>query len=209
MKETAIKSRSDSSSLIPSAMELSSDYKKIIRFLLQFAAIMLIIGLLLGLITRETGRLVPFSTLSAGYNIQTRQSAEIVHGHTILTCTVLPVVMAAMLLFGKMIGGGEIRTRSLQISIGMYIVGILPSLTLLFYKGIHTIVLAKDSASNGTVDFEKVDGDLFGGIIGLRSALYGIFHILFTCGLAMFALSFFLSLTTKRMVNKEGYSFSS
>ncbi len=77
-------------------------------------------------------------------------------------------------LIVDVVGSTEIRFRSLKISVGMYFIGTIASLSMLMYKmdqlfafiqisqGIHMIVIVP----RGTLHFVDVQDDLFGGSIG-------------------------------------------
>ena len=84
-------------------------------------------------------------TNPAGYNIEASITLKLLHGHIFIMGSVIPVVMAAMLIIGmfntllshiagRIIGAAEIRVRSLRISVGMYMLGIFGSLVLQFAK---------------------------------------------------------------------------
>jgi len=173
----------------------------IIKVLLQFASIMLIVGMLMGLITREIERLDPYNTVPAGLNIETRLDLSIMHGHTLIMGSILPCCVAVMIVISKFIGVPDIRYRSLKISIGMYIGGTIGALILLFYKGIHLAVLVHDMVNDGTVNFADVDSKLFGGSLGFRSTIYAIVHIIMGAGLMMFAASLLIVLGKVKFIS--------
>lgn len=126
---------------------ISTEYKIITRLLLLFSCWGILCGLVLGLVGREVNRPLNYEKVGAGKidypksllkfegtNIEARLDMSILHGHVLLMCGFIPMMMAVMLLIGKIIGGGEIKYGSLKISVGMYAVGSICSVILLFYK---------------------------------------------------------------------------
>ena len=88
---------------------------------------------------------------------------DVMHGHTIIMGSIVPIMICLMLFLGKVIGGGEIKPKSLNVSVIMYLVGTVGSLILLFYKGINIETIVH----SGVLDFAQVNGALFGGSVGM------------------------------------------
>jgi hypothetical protein len=116
---------------------------------------------------------------------------DLVHGHIFMFAVLVPLSFCLLLFFSRLIGGDEIRKRSLLISFIMYFGGSTISLILMIAKGIS---MEETFARNPNESFAIVNSQLFGGSLGLRSALYGIFHVLTACGLLMFVTSISKSL---------------
>lgn len=73
----------------------------------------------------------------SGTALAVKLTLDLTHDHVIMLGTIIPVVMCVMILIGKLIGAGEMRPKSLKISVWMYVVGVSGSLLLMIYKGIH------------------------------------------------------------------------
>lgn len=70
----------------------------------------------------------------AGVHLQSSLLMNLLHGHIFTMGAIIPVVISAMLILGRFIGGAEIKESTLQHSIQCYILGICISLILSFYK---------------------------------------------------------------------------
>lgn len=144
--ETMKEDRSDSN-LLSNSFLLPSHYQATIRRLLQFAATMFIVALLIGVVSRETSRIVNQSKVPPGQhrinfqtiflnvfilkkisfcyyinknvlgvNLQATIVLDVIHGHTFMMGSIIPLCMCTMLIFGQIVGGAEINPRSLKVS---------------------------------------------------------------------------------------------
>lgn len=134
---------------------------------IRFAAIMSILALLMGLIFREVSRLMSGLTfeqqLSYGHNM------SLVHGHTFLLGTAIPLAMAVFILL-TLPNLTEKRLKNFNMRFKAYMIAACVALALMAYKGLAFIIGAGQP-------METLDASLFFGSPLLRGILFGLSHV--------------------------------
>lgn len=159
-------------------------YVKAIRVLLRFALIMLVTGLLSGIAFQESAKKLKLATSPDELGFwDAALRLALVHGHIVVTAVLLPVTMACILHLARACGGAELTARSLRWTLRLYLPCVSVALCLMLYKGYHFLLAAR----RGATDLAEVNASLFGGITGLRHAVYGLSHVGMAVGLCIFA----------------------
>lgn len=108
------------------------------------------------------------------------------HGHIIVVCVVMPVVLLVITYLVERTGLGNPNYRSLRRALILYLVGATGAVALLVYKGLGIIYFY---AHNPSAGLTVADNMLFLGSHALRESLYGVTHLLLGIGLAWYAIS--------------------
>lgn len=108
------------------------------------------------------------------------------HGHIIVACVVMPVVLLVITYLVERTGLGNPNYRSLRRALILYLVGATGAVALLVYKGLGIIYFY---AENPPAGLTVADNMLFMGSHALRESLYGVTHLLLGIGLAWYAIS--------------------
>jgi len=177
----------------PAGAPLPEHYRAAIRTTVRFAAVMGVVGLLVGISFQESAKKLDFASVAAGLHIEARVHLALVHGHTFLTTVVLPLVLAGALVLARHAGAREIGRRGLRCLTWGFLPGAALVLGLMFYKGYHYLL----SVRGGVTDLAQVDASLFGGLRVLRYVVNGAVHGLLGLSLAAFLFLLWRSLTAK------------
>jgi hypothetical protein len=113
-----------------------------------------------------------------------------VHGHVLVTGVLLPIALAAAFDLARRCGGAELAPRTLRWLTRGYLPFMTASVLLMLYKGYHTLL----SVRFGARDLDAVDAAYFGGVVGLRHAVYGVAHVGMAVALGVFGVALWRSL---------------
>jgi heme/copper-type cytochrome/quinol oxidase subunit 1 len=161
-------------------MSLPTYYTPFLTRLLRFSLIMLGIGLLSGILYQESSKKAPFSAqLPPGLHWEVVHHLALVHGHTILVGTLIPLAMAGMLLIIHALGKSAVPEKSLRWGGWLFYPGAILSIALMLYKGYHVLL----SVRFGQYDIAHIHHTLFMGQELVRQVVYGSAHTAMAAGL--------------------------
>ena len=176
-------------------------YVKTIKSLIRFSTFFSCVGILSGLFMREAGRMLPQSLdLAPGDRLAGMLSANLTHGHILTLGMLVPAAIILFMLAAKVCGARDIREKSLRVSLAMFRIGVVASLFLQIYKGIHTEILIRQAFNQpdflglSAQQWTLIDSALFFGNKWLRIGLYAISHLLLGSGITMWMISIARSL---------------
>ena len=172
-------------------MELPEHYRWFYRSMIRFALIMLVVGGVMGLVYQEMTKSLTYSELPPGLRIEGLQRLAILHGHSFLIGTVMPVVWLAMLYFCQMLGAPAITQKGLKWIYWTYVLSAASVILLALYKGTHFVLELR----GGNRDFDAINQGVFGGSKLARGFAYGGSHTLATVSLVIFAVCLWRSLS--------------
>jgi len=170
-------------------------YRSAIRTLLRFAAAMALFGLLCGVLFQESSKQLEYAEAPGGLRLEAVLSLALVHGHVLVSATLLPIAMAAALMLALRAGGAEITSRSLAWLTRGYLPCVTVAVLLMLYKGYHVLL----SVRFGATDLDLVDERYFGGLKALRHGVYAVSHIGMAVGLGVFCVALWRSLAAKNL----------
>jgi hypothetical protein len=165
-------------------------YASAARTLLRFAVVMIFVGLIAGVLFQESSKKLDYAAVGAGARLEAVLSLALVHGHVLLTGTLIPIALAGAAYLGLRCGGSELSRASLAWLTRVYLPCAAAALALMLYKGYHVLL----SVRFGERDFDRIDAELFGGLVGLRHAVYALSHVGMALGLGVFAVALWRSL---------------
>lgn len=175
--------------------ELPPHYRSTIRTLLRFAMVMVLLALLAGISFQESTRKLDYEMLPAGAHLEAIFPLSLVHGHFFTIGVFLPILLAgALVLARRACDGRELGAKTLKWLTRGYLPFATISIGLLLYKGYHVLL----SVRGGETDFAVIDAGLFGGVVGLRHAVYGVAHTAMAVSLVVVCIALFRSLGGKR-----------
>lgn len=169
-------------------------YRSAIRTLLRFAAAMALFGLLCGVLFQESSKQLERAEAPGALHLEALLSLALVHGHVLVSATLIPIAMAAALVLALRAGGAEISPRALAWLTRGYLPCVTLAVLLMLYKGYHVLL----SVRFGVTDLELVDARFFGGLKPLRHAVYGVVHVGMALGLGVFCVALWRSLGSAR-----------
>jgi hypothetical protein len=174
--------------------DMPANYKPVFVLTIRFALMMTCVGLLFGILYRESTR--KLIHLGAADHWAATEHLALVHGHSFVIGVFIPMSMLLMIYFAHIFGGGKLKARPLLLHFQMYIIGASGAIALLIYKGYHYVL----SFRSGRYDVYQIDQSMFAANDFLRACLYSGAHVLMGIGLFAIALSIWNSL---RLCRKE------
>lgn len=177
-------------------MNVPKHYKQAWRLMIRFALLMISVGLLFGIMYRESTRRV--AMLPQADHWAATEHLVLVHGHTFLLGVLIPVAVMALMYHSLLVGGRELKASPLLLHVRLYLIGAFASICLLVYKGYHYVLAVRA----GELDFQIIAESMFGGNELLRGASYAISHILMGSGLSALALSLWFSLENSERISE-------
>lgn len=168
-------------------------YRDTTRTLLRYAVAMLIFGLLSGVAFQESSMKLDYAETAPGLRLEAVLSLALVHGHVLVTGVLLPIALAAAFDLARRSGGAELTPRTLRWLTRGYLPFMTASVLLMLYKGYHTLLAVRFGAR----DLDAVDAAYFGGLVGLRHAVYGVAHVGMALALGVFGFALWRSLRTR------------
>ena len=172
--------------------DVPAHYRSAVRTLLRFAVVATIVALLSGVLFQESSKKLVYSEVPPGLHLESVLSLALVHGHIFVTAVLIPIAMACVLFLARTIGGAELTSSSLAYLTRGYLPAVSVTLLLMLYKGYHVLLAVR----HGERDLAAVDADFFGGLFGLRHAVYGITHVTMAVALSVFLVRVWRSLRT-------------
>ena len=169
---------------------LPAHYTAALRSLLRYAAAMTLFGLLCGVLFQESSKQLTHAEAPGGLHLEAVLSLALVHGHVLVSATLIPIAMAAALLLARRAGGAEISARALSWLTRGYLPCVTLAVLLMLYKGYHVLISVRLGAS----DLDAIDAGYFGGLRALRHGVYGVVHVGMALGLGVFAVALWRSL---------------
>lgn len=169
-------------------------YRSAIRTLLRFAAAMALFGLLCGVLFQESAKQLDHAEVAGGLHLQAVLSLALVHGHVLVSATLVPIAMAAAAMLALRAGGAELSPRALSFLTRGYLPCVTLAVLLMLYKGYHVLL----SVRFGATDLDLVDARFFGGLTALRHSVYGVVHVGMALGLGVFCVALWRSLGVRR-----------
>jgi hypothetical protein len=168
---------------------LPDAYRTAVRRLVRLAAVLLFVGLCIGLYSTDvvrafrygkTARLVPVAERTGQVEVEVppellweaTMDLRLSHGHVILIGGILPLCIAAALVVTHLAGATAIGKGTLEAFFWMYAVGATLATGIILYKGIHYAEMVRA----GTFDFGEIQRTLFGGSRAIKGAAYGLSH---------------------------------
>jgi hypothetical protein len=168
-------------------------YRSGSRTILRFALAMVIFALLSGLFYQESGKKLGFDDVPVGAHFEAIVHLAMVHGHAFLIGVLIPIAMiGAMALALGACGGRELKQSTLRWLTRGYLPFACLSIALMVYKGYHILIVLRGDET----DIAIAQASLFGGITGLRHALYGVAHTGMAVSLGVFCIALWRSLGT-------------
>ena len=174
---------------------LPDHYTAALRTLVRFAAAAAIFGLLCGVLFQESAKKLDHAAAPAGLHLEALLSLALVHGHVLVSATLIPLAMAGALLLARRAGGAELSPRSVAWLVRGYLPGVALAVLLMLYKGYHVLL----SVRFGATDLDLVDAHYFGGVKALRHAVYGVVHVGMALGLGVFCVALWRSLSARNL----------
>jgi hypothetical protein len=168
-------------------------YRATIRTLLRFSMGMVLFGLLCGVLFQESSKQLSHAQAPNGLYLEALLSLALVHGHVLVSGTLLPIALAGALTLARRAGAGELAPRTLLWLTRGYLPCVTLSLLLMLYKGYHTLI----SVRLGRQDLTAIDAAYFGGQSALRHGVYAVAHIGMALGLGVFAVALWRSLSAR------------
>lgn len=170
-------------------------YRRAIRTLLRFAAAMALFGLLCGVLFQESSKQLEHAEAPGGLRLEAVLSLALVHGHVLVSGTLIPIAMAAALMLARRAGGAELSPRALAWLVRGYLPCVTLAVLLMLYKGYHVLL----SVRFGATDLDAIDARFFGGITALRHGVYGVVHVGMALGLGVFCVALWRSLGSRNL----------
>ena len=170
-------------------------YTSALRTLVRFASAAAILGLLSGVLFQESAKRLQHAEAPAGLHLEAVLSLALVHGHVLVSATLIPIAMAGALVLARRAGGAELSRRSVAWLTRGYLPCVTLAVLLMLYKGYHVLL----SVRFGESDLDAIDAAYFGGVTALRHAVYGVVHVGMALGLGLFAVALWRSLARARM----------
>ncbi len=172
-------------------------YAGLVRRTVRFAAISLVVGLLLGVASTEAQKRHRYAErpgvvegdrrvaldLPPGLMWEATIDLRISHGHFVLLGAVVPLCFVGALALVHAAGGGVASPGVLRASEVLYVVGATGAMALVLYKGIHLVAHVR----GGDFDLARAHATLFGGSRLLKGLAYGVSHTLLAAGAGLFA----------------------
>jgi hypothetical protein len=174
---------------------LPAHYTSSMRTLVRFAAAMALFGLLCGVLFQESAKQLDHAEAPGGLHLQAVLSLALVHGHVLVSATLVPIAMASALMLARRAGGAEISPRALAWLTRGYLPCVTLAVLLMLYKGYHVLL----SVRFGATDLDLVDARFFGGLTALRHAVYGVVHVGMALGLGVYCVALWRSLGSRRV----------
>ena len=174
---------------------LPDHYRSALRTLVRFAAAAAIFGLLCGVLFQESAKKLDHAEAPMGLHLEAVLSLALVHGHVLVSATLVPLAMAGALLLARRAGGAELSPRSVAWLTRGYLPFVALAVALMLYKGYHVLL----SVRFGETDLDAIDAAYFGGVTALRHAVYGVVHVGMAFGLGVFAVALWRSLARARL----------
>ncbi|MDJ0976351.1 MAG: hypothetical protein QNJ98_17955 [Planctomycetota bacterium] len=169
---------------------LPSHYAQATRTVLRYAIVMAVLGLLSGVVFRESAKKLPDSAVHAGIGLEATQHLALVHGHMLLAAVIVPIAMLGAVFLSRAAGGGEITPRAFKMLTRGYLPFVTATIALMYYKGYHFLL----SVRGGETDLVAIDAAYFGGATVARYAVYGVIHTAMFATLSLFLLGVWRSL---------------
>lgn len=168
---------------------LPEPYRVAVRRLVRLAAVLLFVGLCVGVYSTDVVRAYRYGPRARAIPAAERQGrAEVEvppellweatmdlrlsHGHIVLIGGVLPLCIAAALVTLHHAGAQPVGGMTLEAFFWTYAVGATAAMALILYKGIHYA----EAVRGGDFDFAEIQRTLFGGSRALKGAAYGLSH---------------------------------
>ncbi len=165
-------------------MPIPAHYRRLYISFLRLAGAMIFFALVTGILFQESTRKVPIGkVLDPGIHWESVYHLALVHGHVFLIGVLIPVAVLGMLHFSLMVGGKEIKPKTLKWAARLYHIGVGLTVLLMLYKGYHYVL----SVRMGQLAFEAIDHSYFGGSHILRAIVYTIAHVSMSVGLGIIA----------------------
>lgn len=169
---------------------LPAHYRTATRTLLRFAVAMTIVGLLSGVLFQESAKKLDYAEAAPGVRLEALLSLALVHGHALVTGTLIPIAMCAALFLARRVGGAELSARTVRWLTRGYLPFVAITVLLMLYKGYHVLL----SVRFGERDFDAIDAAFFGGQLWLRHGVYAVAHIGMSLSLGVFVVALWRSL---------------
>jgi hypothetical protein len=174
---------------------LPAHYRTALRTLLRFAAAMALFGLLCGVLFQESSKQLEHAEAPGGLRLEAVLSLALVHGHVLVSATLVPIAMAAALVLARRAGGAELSPRALAWLVRGYLPCVTLAVLLMLYKGYHVLL----SVRFGATDLDAVDARFFGGMTALRHGVYGVVHVGMALGLGVYCVALWRSLGSRNL----------
>jgi hypothetical protein len=169
-------------------------YVSVTKKVIPFAAIMILMGLLAGVLYAESGKKLSLAGgVAPELVFQGNYYLSLIHGHFLLMGAVLPITVLVMLWLSRIIFGQTLKASTLSWGFLLYCSNALVSVLLLVYKAYATQLAIR----GGNLDLALVDHALFGANHLLRTLIYAIPHTLMGAGLLMLLVGLFKATKTK------------
>lgn len=172
-------------------MEWTPAYRRFFRAILRFALVMLVVGGVTGVAYQELTKSLSYEILEPGLRIEGLQRLAILHGHSFLIGTVMPMVWLLMLYLALKLGAPPVSARGLAWVYWTYVPSAVSVVALILYKGIHFVLEIRA----GNRDFDAINQGIFGGSKLVRGLAYGGSHTLATVALLIFSVCMWRSLS--------------
>jgi len=169
---------------------LPETYRRTVRALLRFAASMLIVALLTGVLFQESAKKLALDDVAPGLHTKATLRLALLHGHVFVSAVLIPIACAGALVLGRVIGGRELGARSQRFLVRGYLPFTGFVLSLMLVKSYHLLLAVR----GGDLDLAAIDARFFFGQTMLRHVVYGVAHVGMAVGLGVFAVALFRSL---------------
>jgi hypothetical protein len=168
---------------------LPDHYRSALRTLLRFAAAMLIVGLLSGVLFQESSKKLELG-VGDGLHLQATLPLALLHGHVLVSGALLPLGCAGALLLARRAGGRELGPVVLAWLTRGYLPFLGLSLGLMLVKAYHVLL----GVRGGERDLAALDERFLFGEMLARHVVYGVAHVGMAISLGVFAIALWRSL---------------
>jgi hypothetical protein len=168
-------------------------YREAVRFLIRYAIVMAVVGLLVGISFQESARKLPYTAAGAGLHVEAVLTLALVHGHVFVMAVIIPIVLAAAMDLALRVGGSELPSWSLRWLVRGYLPFAAAAVALQLVKGYHVLLAVR----HGQTDLAAVDAAFLGGVTALRYGIYGVIHAGLGLSLGLFLLALWRSLGSR------------
>lgn len=161
-------------------MAMTKELNKQFRFMFKFSFFMLVVGLVLGVYSREVTRSLQ-SSLSMEQFLFAQNWIVMTHGHAMFYGGVIPLVLISLTYIYRDHFRGDGRAlKKLRTAFIVYMVGALMTIALSTYKGsAYVFALIQDPL----LSLDAINQSLFGGSTIIRELAFTIAHPTFAVGL--------------------------
>lgn len=169
---------------------LPAHYVRTTHIVIKYCVVMIFVALLFGIAYQESAKKIDFTKVSPGLHIEATIHLALVHGHIFVSTVLVPLAMLGAMFMSLKAGGTELSSRMTRWLTRGYLPFVTFTVILMMYKGYHFLLRVRF----GETDLDTVNDMMYGGITGLRHAVYGLAHVGMAVSLCVFVIGLWRSL---------------